>query len=81
MRPAFDFSQDLEGLGNLDHFRLVRAQHAHVIRPLKRSGLRHGALAHAAVHLFDGLVLVFFHPDGEIPQYLPQVINSVLQDG
>ena len=34
----------------------------HIVGALVRRGLRDCALAHAAAHLLDGIILVFFHP-------------------
>src|ERR1041385_6770737 len=55
----------------------VRAEHLHVVRSLKRRGLGHVTLTHAALHLLDGFIFVFLHPDTEIGQQRRKMLNAV----
>ncbi len=57
----------------------VRAEDLHVVAPLEGGRLRHGTVAHAALHLADGRVLVLFHPGKQVGVELRQVPNPVLQ--
>src|SRR5690606_41893869 len=45
-----------------------RLQRLDVVRALERGGVVHVLLAHAALHLLDGLVLVLLHPELELVQ-------------
>ena len=58
-------------------FQRVRTQHFDVVRPLESGGVGHGALAHAALHLVDGLVFVFFHPFQKFGLHGRQVADAV----
>src|SRR6476620_5858597 len=59
----------------------IVAQHLHVVGPLERGAVADGPVAHAALHLPDGLVLVLGHP---VEQPLPhgrEVLDAVLEQG
>jgi hypothetical protein len=47
-------------------FHGIGAEDANVVSPLEGGRVGHGALAHAALHLTDGLVLVFLHPGEQV---------------
>jgi hypothetical protein len=40
----------------------VGTQHLHIVSTFKRTGIRHGAVAHASAHLLHRTVLIFIEP-------------------
>src|SRR5579864_3825903 len=57
----------------------VRTEHAHVIAAFERGGVRDRAPAHAAAHLPDGIIFVFFQPAMQVGEDGEGVVNSPLQ--
>src|SRR5574341_1502304 len=57
----------------------VRTQHPHVVGPLERDRLRHLLLAHAPLHLADGLVFALRHPRQQAIPHRRQVLDTVFQ--
>src|SRR5437899_3467712 len=57
----------------------MRAEHTHIIAALKGARIGDRAAAHAAAHLADGIVLVFFQPAAKIAQDGAGVVNPLLQ--
>src|ERR1019366_8599639 len=57
----------------------VRTEDAHVVGALERRRVGHIALTHAAAHLANGFVLVFFHPAQETAQDDIEMLDAVVQ--
>src|SRR6266542_4200583 len=58
----------------------VRAQHLHVVGALESRGLPNGPVAHAALHLLDGLVLVRLHPGQHPGAHDAHVLDPALEE-
>src|SRR6266702_3145829 len=59
------------------HVNMLHAFHgAHVLRALEGPRIRASQLAHAALHLHDGFVLVLLHPVAQFALDMTQMIHA-----